>query len=170
MANPVPAPAFWALVPDWLALYFQRWVPFVACVSIVGVALTSEVAPDLILVSGNYGYIVVYLYAAVLAALALSPDEERLHYVGGVLSVFTVTARLLGFLTIVLEGDGVSDRRYDLIGAVLERVWLLALMFGWHVAMASRIGSEIPAPSLLAAIRRAPAALAGMPRALLRRF
>lgn len=104
----------------------QSWVvPAALAAGLVAVTLTSEVRFSLVPV--GVAHLLMVAYACLLMWAAVLPLHPRWHMVGVGLAVATFGLRLAGFAEIAATG------RVDLVGAVFERLGLMAAAVMWHV-------------------------------------
>lgn len=104
----------------------QAWVvPAALAAGLVAVTLTSEVRFSLVPV--GVAHLLMGVYACLLLTSAFVPLRPAWHWVGGFLAVATFGLRLAGFAEIAATG------RVDLVGAVFERLGLMAAAVMWHV-------------------------------------
>lgn len=109
-----------------------RALPLLSAGSLVTVLLTSTVANEFTWLPPNATAAAWWIYAVVLITLAVRPTA-RLHHIGLQLAAFVYFSRGLAFAEIVLTAS-----RWDLLGAVTERLMLLTFAIVWHLRGAQR--------------------------------
>lgn len=121
----------------WDTFTFRFYPAFWAGV-FVAVAVFSEVSVNLLVVSGTPAMFALYLYAALLVALAVCPTRlSWLHPAGAALAALAVGGRAAGFAELV-----VASGSWTLVGAVAERVGMVLAMVIWHRAGVVRAERE----------------------------
>lgn len=111
--------------PTWL----ERAFPALTAIVVIGILATSQVPPNLWAFAGRPAAAVMAFYTLPNFWLAINPDDIRAHYLAGGLAVFVWGGRAGGFVELVLS----EPPRWDLLGAVGERILLLALVLAWHI-------------------------------------
>lgn len=111
--------------------------PALAAFTLCTVMATSKVDLSIWAVSGRVAVAFTAAYALLLSAMAVSPTRMAAwHGVGAAFAVLVFGGRGAGFAAIILDSLGTHDERWDLLGAVTERVLLLASMIVWHRSQA----------------------------------
>lgn len=124
--------------------------PILAAVTLGLVAVTTEVGLNVWVLSGTPALTALLVYAAVLVGLAAAPTRlGHWHATGAALAVLVFGGRALGFVSIIVDGASSADPRWNLVGAVAERVLLLASLLIWHrsqivVAAKRQVARSIP--------------------------
>lgn len=104
----------------------QAWVvPATLAAGLFAVAWTSEVRFSLAPV--GVAHLLIGVYACLLLTSAFVPLHPTWHRIGVGLAVATFGLRLAGFAELAASG------RWDLLGAVFERLGLMAAAVMWHV-------------------------------------
>lgn len=113
-------------------LFAVHIVPLVVASGLIAVLATTEVDPLLVLPPHWTVLAVWWSYIVLLLVVSVWPDG-RLHFAGMFLSGIVVASRAVGFAELVVEFG-----RWDLIGAVIERLLLLMLLGLWHIRSMQR--------------------------------
>lgn len=114
-----------------------RGFPALAAVTLVLIALTTEVGLNIWILSGPPALAALAAYTLILAGLAAAPTRlGRWHAAGAALAVLVMGGRAGGFVSAIVDAAGTPEPRWNLIGATAERVLLLASLLIWHRSQA----------------------------------
>lgn len=112
-------------------LAILRLFPLLAAVSLWRLERTSTLSLSVMSIPDPVMTAALYAYAALLAAVAVSPyPMAKAQPVGAALAVLVIGGRLMAFVGLYLGG------RPDLEGSVWERLWILVAMLIWHWSIA----------------------------------
>lgn len=110
-----------------------RGFPTLVSLSLVVILATSNVPPNLYVISGTTAQATLVVYATVMAFIAVSPQRwPWIHTVGALLGATFYVGRGGGFLDLVLAGNT------TLWGAVVERLVMASSIVMWHAWMGWR--------------------------------
>lgn len=110
-----------------------RGFPLLSAVSLVLVVLTTEVGLNVWVLSGGPAVAALAVYTVILVGLAAAPTRlGQWHAAGAAFAVLVFGGRALGFVSVIVDSADAGDARWNLIGAVAERVVLLASLLIWH--------------------------------------
>ena len=116
------------------SVFFRQMIPAFYALAAASVAMFSAVGTDLVVVDGDFADVSLYAYAALMVAIVVRPDVERLHRFALSAAVGVWGGRALGFANLAIERES-----WALTGAVLERLALCVGVVVWHWASIHRI-------------------------------
>lgn len=109
------------------AVFTDYIFPVTLVIMLVTVGVTSSVGFNLWVISGPGAAVVAYCYAVLITLTMFMQSTPQLHAVGAVVGAFVLAGRAGSFLEVVIVG-----LRYDLIGSIFERIFMLVAVVSWH--------------------------------------